>query len=306
VVRPQGISQSKRRDEFLGMRPSIGICVLLLGVCLGVTPIHAQDATWLAMPGDGNFNNAANWDPATVPTGTAFFGISNIADLTFSVDTTVGGWTFDPGAPAYSFTNDRVLTFNGAGIAINGGSAAITNNGGLQFLNGSSAGSAEIANMAGANLVFANSSSAGNASITNKGAATTLFSDSSSAGNATIVNEANGTIAFAQNSDGGLAKIINEGTVDFRGADRSIKVGSLAGGRQVSSRQHADRGRQQSLDRGERRDLVGTEPPTRHRLDQDRHRHTDPIRHQHLPRHDGDPGRSAHRQRFDRQFGRYR
>lgn len=91
---------------------------------------HAQDATWLAAPGSGDFNTASNWTPPQVPTGTAFFGASNVTDLLFSADTTIGGFTFNAGASNYTFTNGVILTFNGAGIVINGGSAAITNNAG--------------------------------------------------------------------------------------------------------------------------------------------------------------------------------
>ena len=90
----------------------------------------------------------ANWTPATVPTGTAFFGASNSTALTFSTDATVGGWTFNAGASAYTFTNNQSLDFNGAGIVINGGSATINNNVGsiLNFISTSTAGNATINN----------------------------------------------------------------------------------------------------------------------------------------------------------------
>jgi len=58
------------------------------------------------------------WTPATVPTATATFGFSNVTGVTFSVDTTVGGWTLTTGATNYVFTNNNALTFNGAGILI--------------------------------------------------------------------------------------------------------------------------------------------------------------------------------------------
>ena len=99
-----------------------------IGGLLYVSPAHAQDATWLATPGTGSFNTAANWDTATVPTGTAFFGASDTTSLSFSTHTLVGGLTFNAGASAYTFTNDQTVQFNGAGIVVNGGSAAITNN----------------------------------------------------------------------------------------------------------------------------------------------------------------------------------
>ena len=77
---------------------------------------RAQEATWLLSPGSGNFNAAANWNPATVPTNTAIFDASNTTELTFSTNTPVGGWTFNAGAPAYTVTNNQVLTFVNAGI----------------------------------------------------------------------------------------------------------------------------------------------------------------------------------------------
>ena len=45
---------------------------------LAAVPAYAQDATWSQTPSSGNFNTAANWNPPTVPTGTAFFGASNV------------------------------------------------------------------------------------------------------------------------------------------------------------------------------------------------------------------------------------
>ena len=133
------------------------------------SPAHAQDATWLLNPASGNFNTAANWNPATVPTGTAFFGTSNSTALTFSATTTVGGWTFNAGASAYTFANNQPLNFNGAGIVINGGSATITNNtgGDLDFTVNSTAGNATIHNTR--IIDFFDSSTAGSA-INNKAA----------------------------------------------------------------------------------------------------------------------------------------
>jgi hypothetical protein len=74
---------------------------------LAALPARAQDATWSTAPGSSNFNTAANWTPATVPTGTAFFGASNMTSITFQPFTTtsIGTLQFNPGAPAYSFIN---------------------------------------------------------------------------------------------------------------------------------------------------------------------------------------------------------
>ena len=128
---------------------------------------RAQDATWSTNPGNGDFNTPGNWTPATVPTGTASFGTSTVTTLSFSADSTVGGWTFNTGASHYTFTNAQTLQFNGAGIVVNGGSATITNNFNILFNNNSSAGNAAITNNDG--LSFNNGSTAGTAAIANAG-----------------------------------------------------------------------------------------------------------------------------------------
>ena len=153
-------------------------------------PALAQDATWLLNPGSGDFKTAANWTPATVPTGTAFFGVSNTTALSFSSTTAVvGGFTFNAGASAYTFTVGSGLGFSGAGIVINGGSATIINNDLVAFNATSTAGSATITNNNNAFVLFNATSTAGNAIITNNSGGTggTLsFNDTSTAGNATI------------------------------------------------------------------------------------------------------------------------
>ena len=146
------------------------------------SPAHAQNATWLLNPpsASGNFNTAANWIPATVPTGTAFFGTSNVTALTFSANTSVGGWTFNAGASAYTFANNQSLVFLGAGIVINGGSASIINSGDLHFLGTSTAGSATITS--NNDLNFLGTSTAGNAAITNNNNSGTVVDFSGSTG----------------------------------------------------------------------------------------------------------------------------
>ena len=71
---------------------------------LAAMPAQAQiaGATWLSNPVSGDFNTNANWDPG-VPLGTASFGKSRITSLTFSEPTSVERFTFNAGAPAYSF-----------------------------------------------------------------------------------------------------------------------------------------------------------------------------------------------------------
>jgi autotransporter-associated beta strand protein len=207
-------------------------CALLLAIGAGVT--RAQE-TWnnpATVPGPVlgtfDFNANLNWTPATVPTGTAFFGVSTTPDISFSANTTIGGWTFNAGASDYTFTISpfpRALTFNGAGIVINGGSATISNDGFLTFGGLSTAGDATITNNAGGFLTFGGASTAGNATITNNGVgpAGMGFFDSSTAGNSTIVN--NGTLGFNNTSTAGNANITNQQNLDF---NDSSKAGNAA------------------------------------------------------------------------------
>jgi autotransporter-associated beta strand protein len=190
--------------------------LLAIGAASTGTPAHAQNATWLATPGSFDFDTAGNWTTGTVPTGTASFGTSLNTSLTFSsATTTIGGWTFNAGASAYIFTiaNPNTLTFSGAGIVINGGSAVIANNGYLNFQNSSSAGSAAITNNNGGFINFLDNSAAGSAAITNNGSLN--FLATSTAGSAVIANNNFGFINFSGNSTAGSATITNNGSLNF-------------------------------------------------------------------------------------------
>jgi autotransporter-associated beta strand protein len=188
---------------------------VLAATTLCTASARAQDATWLFNPGSNDFDTAANWNPATVPTGTAFFNTSNAIALTFSANPSIGGWTFNAGASNYTFSNGNILTFTGAGIVIDGGSATITNIGTIEFDNTSSAGSAAITNISG-DVYFFNGSTAGGATLTN-GVGSIVFTDTSSAGSATIINNTAGTVGFINDSTAGSAIITNNGigTINF-------------------------------------------------------------------------------------------
>ncbi|MCP3368374.1 autotransporter domain-containing protein [Bradyrhizobium cajani] len=224
---------------------------LALAWTLPATPSQAQDATWLASPSSNSYTTGANWDTGTRPTGTAYFGASNITDLSFFGGVTVGGWTFNAGASNYTFDlSSSQLTFTGAGIVINSGgatidtdnfslyfrntstaggatiningivqffdsstagTAAISNNGFLQFSNSSTAGNAAISNNSG--LEFYNTSTAGSATITNNNGGTTTFYSNSTAGNAAITNDY--LLYFQGYSTAGSATITNNGGITF-------------------------------------------------------------------------------------------
>jgi autotransporter-associated beta strand protein len=218
---------NRRLAALLATTALVAVAVLVPGAA------RAQDATWLATPGSGDFNTAANWNPAAVPTGTAFFGTSSVTGLSFSANSTFGGWTFNSGAPAYTFSNGSVtLSFTGAGIVIDGGSATISNDGLLAFSHGSTAGSATIINTFG--MLFHDGSTAGSASITSSGlvnffesstagsssitnSGTLIFNNSTTAGSAGITNANAGSIHFVESSTAGSSSITNNnsGSISF-------------------------------------------------------------------------------------------
>ncbi len=194
--------------------PLLPIAALVALTAFAPGAARAQDATWLLDPTSDDFKTAANWTPATVPSGTAFFGTSDTTALTFSTGGAAGGWTFNAGASAYTFANSQAYTFTGAGIVINGGSASITNTDDLTFLGASTAGRATITN--DNSIIFNTNSTAGNATINNANFGAMTFNNSSTAGSATITNKNN--VFFESASTAGSATITNDHNIFFSGA----------------------------------------------------------------------------------------
>lgn len=229
-----GASPEAARHERMMRRLRIAL-LASSALCAASLPAAAQNATWLLAPGSGDFNTAANWTPAAVPSGTAFFGTSNTTNLSVvspfaTID--IGGWTFNAGASNYTFNNVTHLTFNGAGIVINGGSATITNNLAMFFTNSSSAGSATITNF-GTMTFFGSGATAGSATIENNAQ---LAFEFASAGSATITNKA--LLLFTNTSTGGTARLINTaaGTIDLSATigSNGITAGSIEGAGTIS------------------------------------------------------------------------
>jgi hypothetical protein len=104
----------KSPKDWLSLRRQ-GEALLLANLFLCALTAYSQDATWLAAPSTSDWNTAAKWTPATVPTGTATFGTSTNRSLTFSLDTTVGTLQFN--AASYSFeVISHQLTITGSGV----------------------------------------------------------------------------------------------------------------------------------------------------------------------------------------------
>src|SRR4029077_20748885 len=183
------------RNKLIAPVVGCGLMLFLVGSAKG------GSAIWALNPGSGDWNTGANWMPTTVPNGpsdTAFFDLSNTTALSISENTEVNGVTFTPAASAYTITvnPNLTLTISGAGITNNSGTtqsfvtvanypsnpgtivfsnsataagAVISNNGVTQFLDRSTAGSADITNISdfinGGVTQFFNRSTAGNANI---------------------------------------------------------------------------------------------------------------------------------------------
>src|SRR5687767_6751994 len=97
--------QSKQLGSFVSTRGSTWMFMALAGsVCFAMpTDVTAQDATWT---GPGNeWTNGSNWNPATVPTGTAEFSNNIGAPTTVNISSNASIQTMDftAAAPAYSF-----------------------------------------------------------------------------------------------------------------------------------------------------------------------------------------------------------
>ena len=215
------------RARFGRLRQTLLVTTALIGC--SALPAAAQDATWASNPGSNVYGTASNWTPAAVPTGTASFGASNVNTILLLTDVTIGGWTFNAGAPAYTFRVGGNLDFTGAGIVDNGRGVVINDGGGsIQFHGTSTAGDAaiNIKFLFAEGVKFVDASTAGNATITNDGALTFLntstasnatitnnflltFGDAATAGHSTITNGA--SLVFVDNSTAGNATITNIG-----------------------------------------------------------------------------------------------
>jgi len=203
-----------------------GACTALLLCDLGLAPgLRAQNATWNGVT--SNFNAAANWLPNSVPTGTAFFGAAGLPGITFSAPATLGGFTFNAGAQAFTFgttSQTAGLVLSGAGIVNNSANApafTVGNGGvvaatpGLSFTNAASAGNVVITNTDGGVTGFLGSSTAASAVMINTGGTAffsgAVFVGSSTAANALIINNKGGITTFNQSASAGNATFANSG-----------------------------------------------------------------------------------------------
>src|ERR1043165_5546481 len=131
----------------------------LVGTALTPLPAFAQNGTWQGATAD--FNTAANWNPAGVPTNLARLAGTGQTTVAVTANSTINEILFVNGAQQYQFINAANLTINGSGaFGILNDSIqlqTVTNNGTMTFNNG-----AAILTSAGAgNIFFENRSNAG-------------------------------------------------------------------------------------------------------------------------------------------------
>src|SRR5450432_3164780 len=151
--------------------------LVVLALVLTAHALHAGSATWNVNPTSNDWNTAANWTPATIPshkTDLATFGTSSTVDVICGDapggaggDTIVGGIIFAPDASSYTVTITPVFDIGGYPSILEIYGAGLTNNSGrLQsFVTANSGTSIESAR-----IYFNKSSSAGdNIMYTNQG-----------------------------------------------------------------------------------------------------------------------------------------
>jgi outer membrane autotransporter protein len=185
-----------------------GGLVLLVGVWLGTVAAHAQNASWLLSPGSRDWNTAANWALATVPTGIATFGASNRKTITLSNNASVGTLQFDAGAPAYSFNLSGLsLTITGAGIVNNSSNLPTFSTGGTSI------------------LIFQTVSTAANATITTNSGGKTDFFNTSTGDQARFITNAGGTMDISGLTSGGMTAGSIKGAGTYRLGSKALTIG---------------------------------------------------------------------------------
>lgn len=198
----------------------------------------AVDSTWSTSPLSGEWNNPANWTPATIPTDTAQFGPSTQVTISLAAQPSVGQSVvneivFAAGAPAYTFQFNfpaptaPALTIAGQGVVNNStcqqsfviASSAVTyTQPQLKFVNTASAGTA--------NLVYR----VGPTTPSSAGGGVLGFYDQSTAGSATFIittgagtppqhSTVGGEVSFSDTSSAGTARFTVFGSTSTTDGD---------------------------------------------------------------------------------------
>jgi len=214
-------------------------------LCGSAGLVSAGSATWQQTPATGNWNTAANWNPATVPNGpsdVATFSVSNRTNVSVTSGITVDSIVFQPDASGFTINTSSEFAsvlINGAGVINNSAfaqnffvNAAGHDRGALDFAGSASAGDAiyseggaAVGNSFGGTTSFFNTSTAETATFfVNGGAANgaagggVIFFDSSTAGSAIftinpgmVAGSTGGHVEFANSSNADHATLFANG-----------------------------------------------------------------------------------------------
>jgi autotransporter-associated beta strand protein len=212
--------------------------VLTLALC-ALNTVYADSATWNANPVDNDWNNPANWTPATVPNGpndVATFGVSSTTDVSITASIEVNSIVFSPGASAFTITlpasGTIALTISGAGITNDSGITQniVTYGHDISFHNNASADDATIVSNGG-HIIFSDDSTAANATVIANDTGE-IDVDPANAGNATLI--ANGGTFIYMNCNGSSTarvELYDTGFlyIGYAGSTLDAIVGSIEG-----------------------------------------------------------------------------
>jgi len=249
--------------------------LVLLLACLVLLPTYAfaGSATWKPHPTSGDWNNAANWKPRTIPNGSgdvATFGVSDTTNVKLPAkEIEVDRVVFNPGASAFTLQADYSSIFTLSGTGITNSSGLVQNfvifggyGPGLTFTNQATAG-AQTNFTVGPELGqidFHDEATAGSAIITivgteffEDGSAGLGFYENSTAANAVITNTGGsgedsqgGATLFSDDSTAANASITNEACTDsaaYYGGGTVFIGNATAGDAVITSEGGADQTR---------------------------------------------------------------
>jgi len=166
------------------------------------------------------FYNSASAGNAQITTATSNVATSSSGTVIFNNSSTAASATIiNTGAPSIVAAG-----VNSSGLIIDLRTGSTVFPGFTFFINTSSAGNANVANINGGYTGFSFTASAGSAQITNGSGGQTLFLESSSAGSASITNNAGGGVVFSNASTATTATTVTNNAGGF------LDIGTLTNG----------------------------------------------------------------------------
>lgn len=222
--------QNRAHDE-RSRRVAMYISTALFALLVAGT-VHAADATWTGSV-DGDWNNAANWAPAT-PGGadTATFDTSANTFIGVASPTSIGSLVFTPTSDLYSFFISNTFPISGG---INNGNLAnpnafyVNSGASLDFTGGAIVGPLYIGNSGTVNLTNTNAQNANFQNLQDNSVIN--FNSGSNAGTGVIDNQTFSSVNFNGDASAGSISINNS----VFGAATSFNGTSTAAGATITN-----------------------------------------------------------------------